>query len=227
MLFGGAGIDVALTDAGRLDPGDTAASGHANDSDMILGDNGNVYRLVSVAGTASTPLTFTYDQSSAFENRGSVRIVVRAADLLDYTPGGLDVNAASAATDIGAADEIHGESGDDFIYAQKGSDLVFGEGQDDDIVGGYGNDWISGGTGQDGVIGDDGRIFTSRNGTVEHLNGVHTATVQGFIATPGGARAARGHAGARAPRALRARRRAAPPGGGHQRRRARRARAVG
>lgn len=59
MLFGGAGIDVALTDAGRLDPGDTAASGHANDSDMILGDNGNVYRLVSVAGTASTPLTFT------------------------------------------------------------------------------------------------------------------------------------------------------------------------
>jgi Ca2+-binding RTX toxin-like protein len=93
LLFGGAGTDVATTDAGRLDLGDISASGHANDSDMILGDNGNIYRLVGAGGAS---LTFTYDQSSTYENRGAKRIVVRAADLLDYTPGGADVNAAAA-----------------------------------------------------------------------------------------------------------------------------------
>ena len=94
LLFGGAGTDVALTDAGRLDAGDIAASGHASDSDMMLGDNGNIYRLVDGTGA---PLQFGYDQSSIHENRGDVRIVVRAAELLDYTPGGSDVNAAAAA----------------------------------------------------------------------------------------------------------------------------------
>ena len=68
-----------------------------------------------------------------------------------------------------------------------GNDVLFGEGQDDDLIGGYGNDWISGGTGQDGVLGDDGRIFTSRNGTAEPLYGV-TATdgpAEPVISTPG------------------------------------------
>jgi hypothetical protein len=71
------------------------------------------------------------------------------------------------------------------IYGQTGGDVLFGEGQDDDLIGGWGHDWISGGTGQDGVLGDDGRIFTSRNGLTEALNGVSTATVQADIATPG------------------------------------------
>ena len=35
-----------------------------------------------------------------------------------------------------------------------------------------------------GVLGDDGRIFTSRNGLAEPLNGV-TASTQQAIATPG------------------------------------------
>ena len=56
-----------------------------------------------------------------------------------------------------------------------GDDVLFGDGQDDNLIGGYGNDWFSGGTGQDGVIGDDGRIFTSRNGLTEPLNGLFTA----------------------------------------------------
>jgi hypothetical protein len=90
-----------------------------------------------------------------------------------------------AATDIGGADEIHGEAGDDFIYAGKGNDVVFGDGQDDNIVGGYGNDWISGGTGDDGILGDDGQIFTSRNGSTEPLNGITTAVSASTIATGG------------------------------------------
>jgi Ca2+-binding RTX toxin-like protein len=83
--------------------------------------------------------------------------------------------------DIGGADEIHGEAGDDIAYGGAGSDVMFGDAQDDDLIGGYGNDWISGGTGDDGILGDDGRIFTSRNGTPEPLSGVATATTQALI----------------------------------------------
>ena len=148
----------------RNNLGDETLEGHARDADMILGDNGNIYRLVGTNGTNSGNfLTFNYD------NYGDEKIVVRAAELIDYTPGGVDYDAVNAANDIGAPDEIHGESGDDFLYGMKGDDVIFGEGQDDDIIGGYGNDWISGGTGDDGVLGDDGRIYTSRNGTAEPL----------------------------------------------------------
>src|SRR5439155_16176662 len=164
----------------------------------IIGANGRILRLVGVNGTArgtgseyangvaSTGglLNYNYDNEAIGTGAGYYHIIVRVVELLVYTQGGPDFNPAAAAKDIGGNDEIHGESGDDFIYGQKGSDVLFGEGQDDDIVGGYGNDWISGGTGQDGVLGDDGRIFTSRNGTAEPLYGI-AATTQSFISTPG------------------------------------------
>ena len=66
-----------------------------------------------------------------------------------------------------------------------GNDVLFGDSENDDLIGGWGNDWISGGTGQDGVLGDDGRIFTSRNGLTEPLNGVVVANAPEFISTPG------------------------------------------
>ncbi len=122
------------------------------------------YEGPDAEGYASDNNTATYDY-----------IIARAVEHLDYHEGGFDVvGIDTAATDRGAADEIHGESGDDTIYLQKGDDIAFGEGQDDDIVGGYGNDWISGGTGRDGVIGDDGRFILSRNATgyAEPLYGV-------------------------------------------------------
>ncbi len=207
LIFGGAGTDISRNDIGDANEDDTShvvtttPSGHARDADMILGDNGNIYRLVSVSNTttgATSYLEFHYDQSSSFENRGTLRIIPRAAELLDYTPGG--VLGAAPASDIGDADELHGESGDDFIYGQKGADVLFGEGQNDDLIGGYGNDWFSGGTGDDGVLGDDGRIYTSRNNSTvgETLYGVapllasdpSTRTINGnvlneVIATPG------------------------------------------
>ena len=75
-IFGGNGD---LTD--RNDYGIVDATGHARDSDMILGDNGNIYRLVGTEGTDSgSLLIFNYDPSE--------KIVVRAAQLLDYTPRG-------------------------------------------------------------------------------------------------------------------------------------------
>ena len=89
--------------------------------------------------------------------------------------------------DLGAGDEIHGESGNDVVYAQVGNDVLFGEGQDDDLIGGWGHDWISGGTGDDGVVGDDGRVYTSRNGTAEALYGIAdlAGELDKFISTPG------------------------------------------
>jgi Ca2+-binding RTX toxin-like protein len=156
IIFGGAGTDID-----RNDLGDTTETGHARDADMILGDNGNIYLLIYPA--TGQYLTFGYDNYL-----GTLRIIPRAAELLDYTPGNQDAQP----TDLGAGDEIHGESGDDFIYGMVGNDIIFGEGQDDDLIGGWGHDWISGGTGDDGVLGDDGRIYTSRDGTAEPLYGI-------------------------------------------------------
>ena len=182
-IFGGSGTAISLDNAGAAD--------HGRDSDAILGDNGNIFRVVTAVGAYSQ---FTYD------NYAGQKIVVRALELLDYTQGGPDYNGttdptgvlatnrAAGGLDVGAADEIHGESGDDFIYGQVGNDRLFGDGQNDTIVGGYGADWISGGTGDDGILGDDGRILASRVGQTEPLNGVTVVPPQNVeISIQGGA----------------------------------------
>ena len=161
LIFGGAG--TAIT---RNDLGDESETGHARDADTIVGDNGNIFRLIGADGEY---LTFNFDTYSI-----DLRIIPRAVELLDYTNGGTNLDPFANFNDRGADDEIHGEAGDDTIYGQRGNDALFGDGQSDDIIGGIGNDWISGGTDTDGVIGDDGRIMTSRNSTVlgEPLNGI-------------------------------------------------------
>ena len=145
------------------------ATGHAHDADAILGDNGNLYRLVGASGSVTKDangatkaalafLAFNYDNYSTTE-----RIVPRAWTLLDYT------YRAAAASDIGGADLVHGESGDDLVLGQVGNDVLFGDGQHDTIIGSTGNDRLYGGTGDDAVIGDDGYYKTSRNGLTEPL----------------------------------------------------------
>jgi Ca2+-binding RTX toxin-like protein len=219
IIFGGAGIridrneyveDLGLGDDGAEDI--LIENRHARDSDMILGDNGRIIRMVE-NGTGTSFLEFEYDSApdtttqgehyhpnnpdltSYDGSRGDERIVVRVADLLDYTFGGPDgIDQVDNSNDLGQADEIHGESGDDFLYGQVGKDTLFGDSDDDDIIGGYGHDWISGGTGQDGVIGGDGRIFTSRNvdsgggqapAFSEPLYGILPVDTNEFISTPG------------------------------------------
>ena len=135
----------------RNNAGDGSAS---RDADVLIGDNGDIHRIVGDGGYVS----YAYDT-------GDDPIVVRTATLLDYTPGGAD-------SDIGDGDTIRGESGDDEIYGMTGNDILFGDAGNDNLIGGVGNDWISGGTGSDGVLGDDGRIYTSRNGTEETLFGI-------------------------------------------------------
>src|SRR5206468_7038355 len=131
--FGGSGTDVARNAAGN-----TSTSGHAADSDMILGDNGNIIRIVRLNAGVSTYATFGYDNYSP-----TAKIVVRAAAMLDYTPGGPDFVNLTPATigDKGAADELHGEAGDDFIYGMVGNDVLYADGQNDVIIGGWGADW--------------------------------------------------------------------------------------
>ena len=199
FLFGGTG---APEDLSRNNLGDgIAGNGHALDADTILGDNGRILRLVEVVGLATGFLGFNYDlldparggygTPTTGENFSDRWVVVRAAELLDYTPGGPDfrpdlgIDPASF-PDNGAGDEIHGEAGDDAVYGMTGDDILFGEAQDDDLIGGWGSDWISAGAGEDGVIGDDGRIWTSRNSDAygEPLFGIGPVA-ETTISTPG------------------------------------------
>ena len=184
-IFGGAGTDLA-----RDTNGDLTDCGHATDADMIVGDNGNVFRLVSEAGPGVTAfLTFNYDNYTPTDPDpdpalySRTRIIPRALQLLDYSADG------NATNDTGGADVVHGEAGDDSAHGASGDDYLFGEGQDDDLFGESGDDWISGGTGEDGVLGDDGKILTSRNGLAEPLYGL-AAQAQRTITTPGNAHVA-------------------------------------
>ena len=45
----------------RNNVGDLTASGHARDADVILGDNADVFRLVTVVGASTAYVRFTYD----------------------------------------------------------------------------------------------------------------------------------------------------------------------
>jgi Ca2+-binding RTX toxin-like protein len=148
-IFGGAGTRTAINSV----TGDLADP-HSADADTIVGDNGDIVRVVGIGHVDGAPgapyISFAYDTSSGR------KVVVRAVTLLDDRLG---------------ADEIHGESGDDTVYAGNGDDRVFGDGDDDDLIGGLGNDWLSGGTGQDGILGDGGRIRTHRGGIAEALYG--------------------------------------------------------
>src|SRR5207247_1269403 len=148
---------------------------------------GDIFRIVGTNHTDTGFVNFNYDLTATAEDRVTRRIVLRAARQLDYTPGGPDftttveaspadvaINPITGVRDIGAADELHGESGDDFIYGMVGNDVLFGDGQDDSLIGGYGADWMSGGVGDDGILGDDGRLLVSRNSSTlgEPLYGI-------------------------------------------------------
>jgi Ca2+-binding RTX toxin-like protein len=186
LIFGGDGTRID-----RNNPGDTSPNGHAHDSDTIVADNGDIFRLVGTGGTSSGHyLTFNYDNYTG----ATEHIVPRAVRLIDYTPGGPDYNNTVASGpvvpgDLGGPAEIHAEAGDAFIYGGPRNDVIFGGGQNDTIVGGYGNKWISGGAGDDCIIGHDGRCFASRVGTAgEPLYGIAAipaANVSQLITTPG------------------------------------------
>ena len=211
LIFGGSGG----TDIARNDFGAAGANSESHDADVIVANNGDIVRIV---GTSHAPQagfqTFGYD-TAAFEGVAATssyeHIVPRAVTLLDYTPGGPDLQGLTVPVvpgDIGAGlgcvgagrvwysgpvgpgqalgSEIHGGQGDDTVYGGAGNDVLYGDGQNDVLIGGYGNDWMSGGTGDDGMLGDDGRIFVSRVGIAESLYGLAVdAPLNELISTPG------------------------------------------
>ncbi|HEY1100358.1 MAG TPA: calcium-binding protein, partial [Myxococcota bacterium] len=206
LIYGGNATETGMNDYGDAaartgdvflqDDENVAANGHARDADVVLGDNGRVFRILSggnyasfaydgglvATGGSKQPVNATtlgYNNPSGY---GTEKIQVRAFELIDYTPGvgGVGGNFGD--------DRIFGEAGDDTIHGMAGSDSLFGDGQDDDLYGGTGHDWIHGGTGEDGVVGDDGLIKTSRNGLAEPLYGlaaIPAAELNLFIKTPG------------------------------------------
>ncbi|MBP1689412.1 MAG: hypothetical protein H6Q33_5555, partial [Deltaproteobacteria bacterium] len=187
---GGSGEEISRNNAQNADGTLTDLTRHAKDADTIVGDNGDIIRIVGInsidvnLGTTTVPVV-TANGSPAYlgfnyDNYGATKtLIVHGVRLLDYTAGGPDYNPTLfsetpvagmrnefgiyAVKDIGGHDEVHGETGDDIIYLGGGNDIAYGDAENDDTIGGWGADWISGGTGADGILGDDGRIFTSRN----------------------------------------------------------------
>ncbi|MFU8777332.1 MAG: calcium-binding protein, partial [Roseovarius sp.] len=170
IIFGGSGNHI-----GANEVGDFSAIGHARDADMILGDNGNIYRIVGQDGRYRSFAHDTYTDDLPEDMR--LHIVVRGYELLDYTIGG-------APEDIGGSDLIYGGMGDDTIHGMTGNDVLYGNGHDDDLIGGAGHDKMFGGSGEDGMLGDDGLILTARNGVGETLYGL-APTQQTTIGLPG------------------------------------------
>ncbi len=137
VIYGGNG-----TAAADSSPSDDSPTGRARDSDVIMGDNANIIRLVGHNGVHSGAfLTFSYAP-------GAAEIIVRGFQLLDYT-------TPASPLDIGAADTIYGEAGDDTLHGQVGDDIVYGNGNDDNVYGGQGNDVLYGGAGDDSISGSD------------------------------------------------------------------------
>jgi hypothetical protein len=215
LIFGGAGTDVYRNDpANATDP-----NRHAQNSDVILSNDGDIFRLVGVTDSKGNvllaPLTGTGSVNGVATSNGFLAfnydinrpdipgphelIIPRGAKLLDYTPGGpaYPPTSAQAKLDIGGFSEIHAENGDAFIFGEaahkftatgQSGNVIFGGSGDDQIVGGYGNNWITGGTGNTTIIGQDGRIYASRNGLAEPLNGVTAIPANQLnqvISTPG------------------------------------------
>src|SRR5262249_27730988 len=164
IIFGGAGTRLTQGDLGIGEDSTTGSvADHASDADYILGDNGNIFRLVktsSASRTGTAFLTFVYESTSdigsdpnnpfAPQSRGPVRIIPRAYQTLDYTPGLAGLN------DIGFSDLIYGERSDDVIHGETGNDVLYGGAGDDNLIGGTGSDKFFGGTGEDAILGDDG-----------------------------------------------------------------------
>ena len=103
--------------ADRSFTGDVSASGHANDADAIVGDNGNIVRLVR-----RRPGELGGLRRLAYDSYGGLTAiqVVRARSCSSTTRRAAPTSTRQrAALDIGGADVIHGESGDDTIYGRR------------------------------------------------------------------------------------------------------------
>ena len=179
LLFGGSGEHTDRNDNGGVLPGDPVpADRHASDADVIVGDNGQIIRVVGLKGTdgegviaPNRYVTFNYD------NYGAVKILVRGVSYLDYTPGGPDFRpdrfgldpegpcSGSPATDACSArlELVPGRNSwvSDGHWEIAGNDEVHGGLSDDWIYLGGGNDVAYGDADDDDIIGGWGNDWIS------------------------------------------------------------------
>jgi Ca2+-binding RTX toxin-like protein len=199
MIFGGTGTLISRENCGDgyLNVNNqciTNSNGHETSADVILSNNGDIFRLVGTNGSSTGGyLQFNYDNYSTT----GAHIVPRAVRRLDYTPGGPDLNGGEAGPlvsaahalnhfgDIGGPFEVHAEGGDAWIYGGPNAGVIYGGGQNDTIITGYGNDWVSGGRGQSCIIAGDGQCYASREQVAEPLYGIAATPLQSLIANPG------------------------------------------
>jgi Ca2+-binding RTX toxin-like protein len=177
LIFGDAGTDIYRNDLGS----DTSANRHAQNSDMIISNNGDIFRLVGVTvngqvmlapptGTGSVGGVATFNGFLAFNDDNyspQLKIIPRAAKLRDYTPGGPAYAPTSAQSllDIGGMSEIHAENGDAFIFGEAGRQYtptgyngqIFQSLQYGNVIfGGNGDDQVVGGYGNNWISGGTG-----------------------------------------------------------------------
>ncbi|OUR78342.1 hypothetical protein A9Q83_08220 [Alphaproteobacteria bacterium 46_93_T64] len=140
---------------------DDPAMANGEDSDVIIGDNGEIYRLVD--SDTGEYLEFNYDEKI------DRPVIARPVLLRDYGYAPAFDNSTGefsmlfSSTSIGKGDLMFGEGGDDFMHGMVGDDVLFGNAENDAMHGEIGNDVLFGGAGEDGMLGDDGLLLTSRN----------------------------------------------------------------
>jgi Ca2+-binding RTX toxin-like protein len=198
LIYGGAGNPALLSRNASFGGPDNDVSDdtlvpeeerHAFDADVILGDNGDIFRLVKQGDSGVVYESFNYDYDATTSdgfvddgyNSDDLQIRPRAVNLVDYGYEYADADSDPATRDVltflgtarGEGDLIYGESGDDIIHGMTGNDTIFGNSEHDDLYGEIGTDVLLGGTGVDGIVGDDGLILTRRNDTTgEPLYGI-------------------------------------------------------
>jgi Ca2+-binding RTX toxin-like protein len=179
------GGDVLTTDV-EVSESDVAlayASKHGRDSDAIVGDNGDIIRIVGASHddvnepsgtyTGQNYVTFNYD------TYGGEKIVVRGIRLLDYMAGGPDTNPGDfslvdPATTLDTSDDdmrpmfsldcdpTHGLwarvdiGGHDEVHGETGDDFIYVGGGFDIAFGDADSDDIIGGWGHDWISGGTG-----------------------------------------------------------------------
>jgi len=131
-IFGGSGTDL------------TEGSTAGQDDDAIIGDNGNIYRVL--LGQRGSVL---------FLNPTGATISRRAMEPLNYAPFRLDYHRITRVYTPVPGDVIHGEGGNDFIHGMSQDDFLYGGAGNDHIIGGSGYDTIWGGSGDNRMIEDE------------------------------------------------------------------------
>lgn len=179
--------------AARADEGETEVHGNLG-SDVILGDNGEIDRVVTDGYWAYDPIFIgpkrTTDVTVDEGKTGAALAAVSGPDTLH----GDELNDVILGQ--GDDDLILGESGDDLLVGNEDQDTIRGHAGEDDLVGGSlvatqtdagvdattpVDDTLDGGTGNDVLAGDNARVTRVADLTglwaADLLNGGHLRAV--------------------------------------------------